>query len=669
MSRRALYELSDRTKRRLLKQSLETIQGPDNSPLITISPSSSNYCFSATINLQSSVSDKNSNLITEKELVVPSLPNQIDNIWESNRDCEYINSLSSSENDDDEQLDIRKELQKWGITHQVPQNAVSDLLKILKTHQCFSYLPSDSRTLFRTPKSTPVREVLPGNYCHMGIEEGIKSILNSQAHDLVPDLVKVHFNIDGIPIHKSTNTAFWPILGSIRSFEGVFVVGIYEGTSKPADVNCYLEEFVSEAINLFEKGIYFNNKKINFIIEAFVCDAPARAFVTNIKYHTGYYSCGKCSAKGKIVDDRVVLIKVDATLRTDSNFRSRQQPQHHNGYSIIEKLPVDMVQTFPFEYMHLICLGVTKKLLTLWTAGKVGVFRLPLKVKEKISKKIVVLGKQLPFEFNRKQRPLAELCRWKATELRTFLLYIGPIALKKYLPQSHYELFMCLSVAIRILAIPSQNELNISYADSLLKYFLQQYKIIFGRVNVSYNIHGLLHLAADVRNLGSLDEYSAFKFENKLGQIKKLIRKSSGLLSQVHRRLLEQSEIEVDIKTAKQGLKSSQKKSSFNFGKFRLKSEATNKTNCVFKLQSGEIGILQRFVENLGEVSVVCRKVINTKAAFTYPCESATFNILEIDTINLSAETKLPIAQVISKFVVFSISDSKSIIFPLLHCN
>ena len=35
-----------------------------------------------------------------------------------------------------------------------------------------------------------------------------------------------------------------------------------------------------------------------------------------------------------------------------------------------------------------------------------------------------------------------------------------------------------------------------------------------------YNVHGLIHIAEDVKRFGPLDSYSAFPFENYLGHLK-----------------------------------------------------------------------------------------------------------------------------------------------------
>ena len=54
-----------------------------------------------------------------------------------------------------------------------------------------------------------------------------------------------------------------------------------------------------------------------------------------------------------------------------------------------------------------------------------------------------------------------------------------------------------------------------------------------------YNIHGLVHLANDVRKFGSLDNVSSFPFENFLQSLKKMVRKPTCPLPQIVKRMSE----------------------------------------------------------------------------------------------------------------------------------
>lgn len=113
-------------------------------------------------------------------------------------------------------------------------------------------------------------------------------------------------------------------------------------------------------------GLIINSKKVSVKLKAIICDAPVKAFICNVKCHTGYFGCTKCVCEGDYVDHRIIFNSLNSELRTNSSFRNRSQPEHHHGHSILEELDIDMVKTFPLDYMHLVLLGVTKIILLLW---------------------------------------------------------------------------------------------------------------------------------------------------------------------------------------------------------------------------------------------------------------------------------------------------------------
>jgi len=72
-----------------------------------------------------------------------------------------------------------------------------------------------------------------------------------------------------------------------------------------------------------------------------------------------------------------------------------------------------------------------------------------------------------------------------------------------------------------------------------MKYFVDTFEILYGKEFISYNVHGLLHIADDARHFGSLDTFSAFRFENHLGKLIKLLKNPNHSVAQLHHRLFE----------------------------------------------------------------------------------------------------------------------------------
>lgn len=94
--------------------------------------------------------------------------------------------------------------------------------------------------------------------------------------------------------------------------------------------------------------------------------------------------------------------------------------------SNLEDLNIGMVIQFPLDYMHLVLLGIMKKLLQFWIKGKHNVRMVATQI-TLASTSLLSMSSFLPKEFARKPRKLDEVDRFKATELRQLLLYTGPI--------------------------------------------------------------------------------------------------------------------------------------------------------------------------------------------------------------------------------------------------
>lgn len=168
-------------------------------------------------------------------------------------------------------------------------------------------------------------------------------------------------------------------------------------------------------------------------------------------------------------------------------------------------------------------------------------FRLSKYDINKINKRLENLQISKPEEFKRRPRSISEFRTWKAVEFRQFLLYTGPVVLKGIVNDQIYDNFLALHVATRILLSPQLVAIskNVDYSQKLLDNFLENFSIIYDEKFVSSNIHNVPHICNDVRKYGVLDNFSAFKFENHMSFIKRLMRKPNQELQQLVRRSAE----------------------------------------------------------------------------------------------------------------------------------
>lgn len=448
----------------------------------------------------------------------------------------------SSTGETNDESDLRSSITDWALRFGVSLIALSALLAILRVH--LPFLPKDGRSLLKTKTEYNVEMIAGGSFHYFGIVNAFRNMLRSVcSHFTDGHTFNMQLNFDGIPLFKSSSVQLWPILGMFKGLsKKPVVVGLFCGTTKPKNLSDYLSHLVCELQSL-RRGFVFGGKTFFVKVTSIMCDAPARAFIKGIKSHTGYYGCDKCQQKGSYVKHRMTFPENDASYRTDEAFRLGLDEEHHLTHCPLLETDIDMVTGFPHDYMHLVCLGVVRRLTDLW-CGAVGPLRTRLSSIQVlgISERLVALKDFIPAEFARKPRALSERLRWKATEFRQLLLYTGPVVLKSVLPRQVYDNFMLLSVAIYILANSNYCiEMN-DLAHSFLVSFVEHYGLLYGKEMVVYNIHGLVHLASDVKVHGPLDSISGFPYENYLGELKRLVRKPHNPLAQIIRRLSEHEE-------------------------------------------------------------------------------------------------------------------------------
>lgn len=606
----------------------------------------------------------NESLINQNQDYVSEFFNELD----TNTLCLFSSSSSESEEEKDDQLNetndqifiFSKLIAQWAVDCNIPQTALNKLLVLLKTHKCFKFLPKDSRTILMHKNSVGsynnnFHTVEPGTYYHFGLLNGIKNNFPESSKDETD--ISIVVGVDGLPIFKSNPEQFWPILAYIRpENNNVFPIGIYCGKEKPADSNEFMKQFINEAKLLIDTGISINNKVYNLKIDNFCCDAPAKSFLLKTKGHSGFYSCTRCETEGKYLLNRMCFPYTSLSRcppkRTHTNYIRMSNEDHHIGnLSIISTLPsFDVVTCFSLDYMHLVCLGVVRKMILLWIKGPINIRYPSWKIKQ-ISKHIEDIKVNMSCEFARKPRKLDEVNRWKATEFRTFLLYIGTILTKPVLTDEHWKHFFGFSIAMLILISPDKSK-YIHIARKLLDNFVKNFEIIYGQHFISHNIHGITHICDDYEKFGPLDNCSAFPFENYMGSLKRMLRKPHKPLQQIVKRYDEICCLKSTI--------GSKKKTSYQFGgphkrgpiienefndlngdqftsiilesmKIKINVDAdsyllTNDDNIV-----KVFNIIHN--KNMNEVILICKKFKNKSVMFNSPIKSSKLDIYVVDQL------------------------------------
>jgi hypothetical protein len=452
------------------------------------------------------------------------------------------------------------------VTHyNLPRKATNDLLELLRKSGRFNKedIPKDAKTILGTPRHVDVVKKCGGEYVYFGIQHWITSLFENRSNNAILQQVSIDVNIDGIPIQKSSNLQLWPILCSLVGIDiPPFCVAIFCGDKKPDNVTEYLDDFVNEAISLIQNGVIMKDKMVPFCIRAFFCDAPARAFLKQIIGHTGKHACERCCIVGKSVERRMVFLtdfNDHHCLRTDAQFRTNGYPQHKLHDSPLFSIPdFNMISGFVLDSMHLLFLGICRRFLFFLKAGPRAV-RLSQMLLLQMSEKLVDVGLYTPSEFARQPRGLNDLERFKATELRQFVLYHGIVCLKGIVRQDVYELFLSFFVAVRILHLESATQRNrlLPAARDMFRAFVHNAPHVLTETFVTYNVHSVLHICDDVELYEQpLSALSCFKFENYLQTLKRLIRdaRQSPLVSLV-KRLQERTSLQQNVSTRQHSLK------------------------------------------------------------------------------------------------------------------
>lgn len=372
------------------------------------------------------------------------------------------------------------------------------------------------------------------------------------------------------------------------------------------------------------------------------CDAPAKSFLLRVKGHSGFSSCTRCLHEGEYINNRVCFpfIETGNEMRTHEDYLLMRNEEHHisSTISCLALIPnIDVVNLFCLDYMHLVCLGVMKKLINIWLQKGPLHVRLPSYKSKQISISLLKIRNCITNDFARKPRGIDEVNRFKATEFRQLLLYTGPIVFKNILSEDCYQHFLTLSISMRIL-LSSDHAKYSDYAHQLLKYFVKTFQQIYGCHYISHNVHGLLHLVEDYKRHGPLDNCSAFPFENYMKELKKMLRKNEKPLEQVVKRFKEQQHVNTIIQLKEND-------------KLKLK---VKEPDCFVLTYNGTIVKINNFLPD--NKMFVGHAFTSKEDMFIKPLKSSKLDIFTVKNLSVNS-SQWKISDVRKKMVLFNLDN------------
>lgn len=564
----------------------------------------------------------------------------------------------------DQKLPIRDQLARWAVYFAVSGVALSALLKILVLYGLMTGLPTDSRSLLKTARQVTTKRISGGEYFHFGIAEGIihqLKALKASVFNKLGNVLKVVISSDGLPVFKSVNTHVWPISGALfvdGKCAKPFVIGVFYGVDKLMEVGDFLHDFVLDFRSCSTDGFLCRERRFTIDLHCIVADAPARAFMKNVKGHGAHHGCERCTVIGVKLKGET-FNREDAPRRTDASLLDTKEKEHRKGPSPLSTINVKLVTHFVLDYMHLVLLGVTRRLLYLWVEGEKNEriqdrkYRISQGAVRILSDRFTSFIESCPKEFARKPRSLVNFRMFKATEFRTMLLYTGVVAFKSHvIKRNVYQNFLLLSCAMRIYlsSVYCKDRAYRKHARIALKRFVEHYREIYGASKVVYNVHNLIHLHNDSKIYGNLESVSAFPFENFLQTFKRMIRHGHHTMQQLIRRLDEQRrytacpEEMFPSETKKRYLHQHNFDLPPTLARYQVELKAQYKAveygskrysifdadSCI-RLQNGSVGKIVNIMDMQdGETLLAYRQYKYRRPFFNYPMDSEAVGISEV---------------------------------------
>ena len=349
----------------------------------------------------------------------------------------------------------------------------------------------------------------------------------------------ITLSLDGVQESNSTNTTLEVFTIRFKGCRNIYPLKIV----RPNYRYKYDEqEEIRKVIN--------DLNETDMVLDTAVCDNLKRCIIKNVKAHSAKFPCEYCECCAvRYIDNTMsksqltwppktmngrprtitAIRRIVNSIEEDEEELSADYLKGIKGRSVLLDQPnFDYVLDVPTEYLHLVCLGVVKRILEL--TYKIGKKRHRVTKRKRTDPKLfneLIISVQVIREFSRRLRHL-DTAVLKAQEYRNILLFFFPIVLANIDGKYQKEHQMWLSLVFMIKSCVIQNE-EFQHVDkeTIIKsceLFYNLYFELFGQQNCSYSIHIVSSHLLKVRGNVPFTERSAFPFESFYSEMQNLFK-------------------------------------------------------------------------------------------------------------------------------------------------
>ena len=334
--------------------------------------------------------------------------------------------------------------------------------------------------------------------------DAVKPLTGNSGFSTYPEHFGLTLSTDGVPVFKSSLDSLWPVYLIVNNLppgirtnkENTILCGLWFGP-KPA-MRSLLQPIVEMPQSLYTAGItmkiHGGIKTIRAMLLNGIFDLVAKAPIVNMIQFNGNHGCLVCTHPGShhLRGCRVYLPNYEPlpTARTHTSIMKAAHEAERSGAPVcgIKGVSVladslDLVNGIPVDYMHAVLEGVTRWLLCTWfrSENHREAYYLGRSVRQIDD---LLLKQRPPSEFSRPPRSIQRhLNYWKATELRSWLLFHSLPLLLDFLPSLYFHHFSLLVCALHILLLDCLSCSQIDAAEVMLHDLLLLYAtwIIWGK--------------------------------------------------------------------------------------------------------------------------------------------------------------------------------------------